>query len=119
MSATQHPVLTIGHSNHSPDAFMALLRLHGVREVIDVRTSPSSRYAPHFNHAPLAAMLESAGIMEYAFRGGELGGRPGDRSCYDSDGRVVYDRLAETDLFLDGISYVISTPSPDDWEPSH
>ena len=106
MSATQYPVLTIGHSNHSPDAFMALLRLHDVREVIDVRSAPYSRYASQFNHAPLAAMLESAGI-EYAFRGGELGGRPSDRSCYDSDGRVVYDRLAETELFQDGISYVM------------
>lgn len=105
MSATQFPVLTIGHSNHPPDAFLALLRLHEVGEVIDVRTSPYSRYTPQFNHAALGAMLEDAGIA-YAFLGGELGGRPNDRSCYDSDGRVLYDRLAETDLFMDGISYV-------------
>ena len=106
MSATQHPVLTIGHSNHSPGEFLSLLRLHEVGEVVDVRTSPYSRYLPHFNHAPLAAMLEDAGI-EYAFRGGELGGRPTDRSCYDSDGRVLYDRLAATEPFQDGISYVM------------
>ena len=106
MSATQHPVLTIGHSNHPPDAFLALLRLHEVGEVVDVRTSPYSRYNPQFNHAALGAMLEDAGIA-YAFLGGELGGRPNDRSCYDSDGRVLYDRLAETDLFQGGMSYVL------------
>ena len=106
MSATQHPVLTIGHSNHPPDAFLSLLRLREVGEVIDVRTSPYSRYSPQFNHAALGAMLEDVGIA-YSFLGGELGGRPSDHSCYDSDGRVLYDRLAETDLFLDGISYVM------------
>lgn len=106
MSATQFAILTIGHSNHPPDAFLALLRLHEVAEVVDVRTSPYSRYLPQFNHAALEAMLEDAGIA-YAFLGAELGGRPSDQSCYDSDGRVLYDRLAETDLFQDGMSYVM------------
>ncbi len=106
MTATQRPILTIGHSNHAPDAFLSLLRLHDVREVIDVRSSPYSRWTPHFSYVPLEAMLEGAGIA-YAFLGAGLGGRPNDRSCYDSDGRVLYDRLAETDLFQDGISYVL------------
>ena len=105
MSATQYPVYTIGHSNHALESFMELLRKHGINEVIDVRSSPYSRYNPHFNYNALEMALEAAGI-EYAFLGGELGGRPTDRSCYDADGRVLYDRLAETDLFQDGISYV-------------
>lgn len=105
MSATQHPVFTVGHSNHSPEAFLALLRKHGVEEVMDVRSSPYSRYYPHFSYGALERALEDAGIG-YAFLGGELGGRPADRSCYDSDGRVLYDRLANTDLFDDGIGRV-------------
>ena len=105
MSATQYPVYTIGHSNHAPKSFMELLRKHGINEVIDVRSSPYSRYNPHFNHNTLDMALEAVGI-EYTFLGGELGGRPADRSCYDADGRVLYDRLAETDSFQDGISYV-------------
>lgn len=39
--------------------------------------------------------------------GGELGGRPADRSCYDADGRVCYDCLADTDLFKGGIMRTI------------
>ena len=35
--------------------------------------------------------------------GGALGGRPMDPSCYDADGRVRYDRIANTDLFDDTI----------------
>ena len=105
MSETEYPVYTIGHSNHALESFMDLLRKNGIDEVIDVRSSPYSRYNLHFNHNTLDMALEAVGI-EYTFLGGELGGRPADRSCYDADGRVLYDRLAETDSFQDGISYV-------------
>ncbi len=109
LSATQFPVFTIGHSNHSPATFTELLLLHGIEEVADVRSSPYSRYAAQFNHRELGLMLERAGEtgIGYAFLGGELGGRPADRSCYDAGGRVRYDRLANTDLFDDGIRRVM------------
>ena len=106
MSLTQHPILTVGHSNHPPEAFVNLLVRHGVDEVADVRSAPYSRYTPHFNHEPLQRILDDIGIA-YTYLGGELGGRPADRSCYDADGRVQYDRVAETDLFDDGIRRVI------------
>ena len=95
-------MFTIGHSNYSPGTFLALLQEQGVDEVVDVRSSPSSRYSSQFNYDVLDRALEKAGIA-YVFMGGELGGRPVDRSCYDADGRVLYDRLANTDIFDDGI----------------
>lgn len=103
---TTFPVLTIGHSNHPLADFTALLQQHGVSTVADVRTAPHSRYSPQFNHAALRDSLETVGI-DYAFLGGELGGRPADRSCYDADGRVLYERVAETDAFDDGIRAVM------------
>ena len=106
MSATQYPVLTVGHSNHTPDVFLRLLVRHGVAAVVDVRSAPYSRYAPQFNHEALQNALEAVGIA-YAYLGGELGGRPADRSCYDADGRVRYDRVADSDDFDDGIRRVI------------
>lgn len=106
MSLTQYPVFTIGHSNHPPAAFSTLLVRHGVDEVADVRSAPYSRYTPHFNHDALAELLDDLGIG-YAFLGGELGGRPADRSCYDAAGRVRYDRVAATDAFDDGIRRII------------
>lgn len=109
MNAPQHPLLTIGHSNHSPEAFVDLLLRHGVEEVVDVRSAPYSRYTPQFNQRALIALLEGAGDagIEYTFLGAELGGRPADRSCYDANGRVLYERLAGTDLFDDGIRRVM------------
>lgn len=106
MAITQRPVFTVGHSNHSPEAFIKLLRLHNVDEVADVRSSPYSRYIPHFNHGPLNGILNDAGIS-YTFIGEELGGRPTDRSCYDADGRVQYEWVADTDPFDDGIRRII------------
>ena len=106
LSQTQYPVFTVGHSNHPPETFINLLVRHGVDEVIDVRSAPYSRYTPHFNHDALQNSLDDIGIA-YAYLGGELGGRPADRSCYDPDGRVRYDRVADTEQFDDGIRSVI------------
>ena len=106
MSLTQYPVYTIGHSNHPPETFINLLVRHGVDEVADVRSAPYSRYTPYFNHEPLGRSLEEIGLS-YTYLGGELGGRPSDRSCYDAEGRVQYQRVAGTDLFDDGLRRVI------------
>ena len=106
MNDAQPMVFTVGHSNHPPEVFVNLLVRHGVDEVIDVRSAPYSRYAPQFNHEELKRLLEDIGIG-YTFRGGELGGRPVDRACYDADGRVQYDRVAATDTFDDALRRVI------------
>ena len=105
MSQANPMVLTVGHSNHSPEVFIGLLIRHGVDEIIDVRSAPYSRYAPQFNYEGLCRMLEDIGIG-YTYLGGELGGRPVDRSCYDPDGRVLYDRVAATDAFDDSLRRV-------------
>ena len=99
-------VLTVGHSKHPPETFINLLLRHGVDEVIDVRSAPYSRYAPQFNHDGLQRLLYDIGIG-YTYLGGELGGRPVDGSCYDADGRVLYDRVAETDSFDGALRQVI------------
>jgi hypothetical protein len=37
-------IFTIGHSNHSWEAFLELLRENAITIVVDVRSSPYSRY---------------------------------------------------------------------------
>ena len=106
MTTARYPVLTIGHSNHEPQAFVSLLRTHGVDAVVDVRSAPYSRYLPHFNKEHLERILREGGIR-YAFKGKELGGQPANRACYDADGRILYDKLAETDAFKEGVAYVL------------
>ena len=65
---------TIGHSTHSAEEFVALLRRHRIEAVADVRRYPSSRRLPHFNASALSESLPAAGI-EYAELGDALGGR--------------------------------------------
>jgi uncharacterized protein (DUF488 family) len=55
-------VYTIGHSTRPADAFVALLRAHGVRHLVDVRTIPRSRHNPQYNSDALSATLRAAGI---------------------------------------------------------
>ncbi len=98
-------MLTIGHSNHALDAFLALLACHGVTALGDVRSQPWSRFNPQFNRKALAASLAGNGIA-YVWLGRELGGRPDDPACFE-DGAVRYDRLAQTALYRDGIERVL------------
>lgn len=53
---------TIGHSNHSLGAFLALLAPAGVRWLADVRAIPRSRFSPQFDRPALAASLARTGI---------------------------------------------------------
>jgi uncharacterized protein (DUF488 family) len=55
-------VLTIGHSTRSIESFIEMLRAHGVKRVVDVRTIPRSRTNPQFNRESLARSLAEAGI---------------------------------------------------------
>ena len=98
-------VLTIGHSNHPLDVFVALLRQHGVTTLADVRSAPYSRFNPHFNRKRLESALQAHGIA-YVYLGHALGGRPDDPACYE-DGRVRYDRLAQTSLYHEGLERVV------------
>ncbi len=67
-------ILTIGHSNHPIERFLALVQGAGVGAIADVRSFPTSRYAPQFNKETLARSLEEKGIA-YLYCGKELGGR--------------------------------------------
>lgn len=99
------PIYTIGHSNHDPDAFLDLLGRHGVSAVVDVRSHPSSRFAPHFAYRSLKHWLCEAGI-EYVFLGKALGARSDNPDCY-REGRVQFDLLAQAPEFNEGIRRVL------------
>jgi len=61
MSTFRQPVLTIGHSTLEIPAFLVLCQRAGVREIIDVRSHPTSRW-PQFRQENMPAWLREAGI---------------------------------------------------------
>jgi len=44
-------IYTIGHSNRTIEKFVDLLRAHGIRKLVDVRTIPRSRHNPNSTRA--------------------------------------------------------------------
>ena len=64
---------TIGHSNHPIEVFLGMLKEHGIKLVVDVRSTPYSRFQKHFNRESLVKSLQEVGI-DYLFGGKQLGG---------------------------------------------
>ena len=95
-------LFSIGHSNHSAEGFVDLLKKHDIDVLVDVRSHPYSRYAPQFDTSGLKALLAKAGV-KYLYLGRELGGRPEGNDYYDAEGHVLYALLATSPLFLEGI----------------
>jgi uncharacterized protein (DUF488 family) len=100
----QQTVFSIGHSTHQEEKFLELLQRHCVDAVCDVRSVPYSRVNPQFNRSVLSQRLKENRI-EYVFLGKELGARSEDPTCYEN-GKVQYERLAQTFLFRRGIERV-------------
>ena len=100
---------TIGHSNQSAEELGNLLRTYEIDVVVDVRSSPYSRWAPQFNKDTLQQYLRSLGIR-YLYLGKELGGRPNPKNrpdLYDEEGRALYYRMAGEEAFLSGLGRLL------------
>lgn len=95
-------LFTIGHSNLSIEEFVGLLTKHGVTAIADVRSSPYSRYLPHFNREPLKQALSAIGVA-YVFLGEELGARRNEEPCYVDD-VARYELIAKTEAFQKGLT---------------
>ena len=99
------PLFTIGHSSHPGERFVELLRMHEVTAVCDVRSVPYSRRNPQFNRETLRNSLGRVGIS-YVPLAEELGARRSEEGCYDDEGRVVFERVAEVPAFAAGLERV-------------
>lgn len=69
------PVCTVGHSNHTLEAFVRLLRAGEVQRLVDIRSIPRSRHNPQFNADVIEEGLRPCRIAY--MRIGELGGLRG------------------------------------------
>jgi uncharacterized protein (DUF488 family) len=98
------PLFTIGHSDHSTEVLLALLRQHDITAVADVRSLPYSRRHPQFNREAIAAELQQLEIR-YVFLGAELGARRSEPECYE-DGKARYSLIASSPLFRQGLERI-------------
>lgn len=97
-------LFTIGHSTHSVEYFIGLLKKHDITAVCDVRSQPYSQFNPQFNRESLKEELRKNDIG-YVFLGKELGARSENQNCY-IDGKVQYNYLVDEPSFKQGIKRI-------------
>jgi uncharacterized protein (DUF488 family) len=101
MSST---IFTIGYGNRSIQTFIHLLKKYEIEILIDIRTSPFSRFNPDYRIQKFEVHLIKNEIR-YLFLGKELGGKPTDLSCYINQ-QIDYDSIKTKQFFRDGIEEV-------------
>lgn len=93
-------IYTIGHSNHSVEHFISMLRSFDISVLADVRSFPGSRWLPHFNKPALQAALSGQGIIYHHLPqlGGKRDALPGQAFPRS------YTSYMETEAFKEGIA---------------
>lgn len=89
---------TIGHSTAKIEFFLSLLFCYGVDCLLDVRSTPYSKFADQFNKEILAAVLDSHNIR-YVYMGIHFGARQNNRTLYDNDGILDFEKVRASDIF--------------------
>jgi uncharacterized protein (DUF488 family) len=98
-------LFSIGHGNKSLEDFLNELRSFGIAYLVDVRTTPYSKWNPHFNQSVLQNFLTTNGVR-YVYMGDSIGGMPTDSSCY-TNGRIDYVKMACKESFIQGLNRLI------------
>ena len=110
-------LFTVGHSSRSLDDLIAVLRVHGIEELCDVRAYPGSRRFPQFARSSLEAALPGAGIR-YAWFGKALGGhRPYARpdsphTAIEEEGFRNYADHMESAEFVAAVDELLARSGP-------
>lgn len=99
-------IYTIGHSNITQESFIGILKFFKIQLVVDVRSSPYSKYVPHFNRENINKTLKENNIR-YIFLGRYMGGKPKDEKYY-RHGKVDYDLIAKTAHYKEGIDRIMT-----------
>ena len=98
---------TIGYGNYPIDRVITFLQNVSIDVIIDVRSSPYSRFNPHFNRENLENSLNRSDIG-YRHMGDTIGGRYTDPGLLFPDGTVDYRKVRDTEPFREGISQLLS-----------
>ena len=106
-------IYTLGHSTHSEEDFISILKAYGIEVLVDVRSYPGSKYVPQFNKENMEIWI-SENDIEYIYMK-ELGGRRKgdkdlDKSLIDGWENVAFRNYAGYTLtpeYKDGINKLI------------
>ena len=100
-------IYSIGHGHKTASEFINELRSFGIQYLIDVRSSPFSKWAPHFNKGSIEFLLKDCDIR-YVYMGDTIGGRPQSPDCYDENGYFDYKKMAMVPTFITGLKRLVN-----------
>ena len=103
----QTTLYSIGHGQKTLEEFYEELTSFNIQYVIDVRSSPYSKWAPQYNQREIAQYLRNNNIV-YAYMGNIIGGRPINNLCYDSEGHFDYEKMAQESSFKKGLNRLVN-----------
>ncbi len=106
LETTQRLCHTVGHSVYPVDEFIVLLQKNHINCIVDVRSSPYSKFASQYNREALKISLKEAGIV-YLYMGESLGARYEDEALLFDDGKVDFEKVRNTKNFQQGLSRLI------------
>ena len=101
---------SIGHSNHSLEQFIFLLKSKGINCLVDVRSTPYSQRLSQFNREFIIRDLAKATIL-YQYMGDNLGGRYTNPALLTVDGQVDYGKVMQENSFQKGLDELIKLAS--------
>lgn len=100
-------VFTIGHSTHSFDHFVELLKGQSVTDLVDVRSTPYSKLVPWTKRESLEiALLDD--LIDYRWLGDGLGGRPQGGWLYNRRGELLYPVYRLTTAYQAGLASLLN-----------
>jgi len=104
-------IYTIGHSTHSIEDFIEMLKVNNIKQLVDIRTIPKSRYNPQFGEEELKKSLEKENIKYVYMK--DLGGlRPKSKDSINLGWRNLsfrnYADYMQTDEFKKALEELIT-----------
>ena len=96
---------TIGHSTYDLDYFINILKHYHINCVVDVRSTPYSKYSSQYNKEFLSEVLKSNNIA-YIHMGVEFGARRLSKDVYTKEGYVDFEKVKDDPDFLKGIASI-------------
>jgi len=101
---------SIGHSNHSVDQFIFLLKSKGINCLVDIRSTPYSQRLSQFNRESITKDLAKETIL-YQYMGDNLGGRYTNPALLTGDGQVDYGKVMQENSFQKGLDELVKLAS--------
>lgn len=98
---------SIGHGNKSIDELIHELRLYNIQYLVDVRSTPYSKFNPQFNREQLQIAINNTSNIVYGYMGDVIGGLPKNPKCY-TNGKVDYGKIRLMPFFNGGIDRLVN-----------